>query len=136
MKENIKIAHMKSAFNYAELSYCVRKKVGSIIVKNDRVISIGYNGTKPGDLNVCEDENNNTLPNVIHAEKNAIKKIEDDLPLLKDSSIFVTMCPCLPCAELILKSGITEVYYAEEYRLNDGVEFLKINGIFVQKISV
>lgn len=136
MKNNIKIAHMQVAKIYSELSYCIRKKVGCILVKDNRVISIGYNGTPSGQPNICEDLNGNTLESVIHAEKNAIIKLQNDKDLIKDSSLFVTTCPCFQCSELIIEYGIKEVYYNEEYRINKGLENLINAGIRIEKVII
>lgn len=134
MKEKFKIAHMKVAKIYSELSYCVRKKVGCIIVKDNRVVSIGFNGTPPGEPNVCENFLGFTLDTVIHAEKNAIIKIQNDIDLINNSILFVTTCPCLPCAKLIVDNKISEVYYNEDYRIDHGLKFLIKQGVKVEKI--
>lgn len=131
MKERMKIAHMRAAEVYANLSYCQRKKVGCVIVKGDKVISIGYNGTPPGEDNCCE-EDGRTKPNVIHAEDNAMRKCSRfDLCC---SSLFVTMAPCIECAKKILSSGITNVYYKDIYRSLDGLYLLEANGIQTEKV--
>lgn len=136
MKENIKIAHMKSALNYADLSYCTRLKVGCLVVKDDRIISIGFNGTPKGWDNVCEDENNNSHPYVLHAELNAIAKLAKSNESGEGSSVFVTHSPCYDCAKLLAQIGVKEVFYTEEYRTTDGIDFLKKCGITVEKLSV
>lgn len=126
---------MKVAYIYSTLSYCKRRKVGCIIVKEDRIISIGYNGTPSGWENICEDENNQTLPHVYHAESNAISKLAKSSESGENSSMFVTTIPCLDCAKLIAQTGINEVYYVEEYHNQAGVEFLQKCNIFIKKIS-
>lgn len=135
MKEKYKIAHMKAAYVYAELSHCKRKQVGCVIVKGTRLISIGYNGTPEGWDNCCEDEMGNTKPEVLHAELNAIGKLAEENGGGKDAALFVTMSPCLPCAVLIKRAGIKEVYYHEEYRGTEGIDFLQECGIHVEKIN-
>lgn len=140
MKYKHIIAHMKTAYNYAACSYAKRRKVGAIVVKNDRILSIGYNGTPEGWPNECEDELPDgtlvTKPEVLHAERNALDKLAKDSGGADGASLFVTLSPCMECAKSIYMSGIKEVYYAEEYRLLDGVEFLKKCGIKVEKIDV
>lgn len=136
MKQREALAHMRSAFNYADLSHCERKKVGCVIVKENRIISIGYNGTPPGWDNCCEDEDGNTKPVVIHAEKNAIGKLAQSHESGNGASAFVTCSPCVDCADLLSVSGIKEIYYAEEYKAArstqkgmSGLEYLELCGI-------
>ena len=129
-------AHMKAAYVYADLSYCTNDKVGCIIVKDNRVISIGYNGTLPGEDNCCEDESGNTLPTVIHAEDNAIKKLENTAENSEDVVLFVTRAPCYACAEIICNFGIKNVLYDVPYRRMDGVEYLKNHGVSVDQLTV
>lgn len=106
---------MQSAFTYAELSHCNRKKVGCVVVKDNRIISIGYNGTPPGWDNCCEDENNRTKPEVIHAEVNAIAKLAKSNESGEGASVFITCSPCIDCAMLLAATNVKEVYYAEDY---------------------
>ncbi len=120
---------MKVAHIYAGLSYCQRRKVGAVIVKDDRIISIGFNGTPPGWPNICEDENNVTLPEVFHAEANAIAKLAKSVESGSGASMFVTTVPCMDCAKLVVQSGIKEIYYSEHYRKTDGLEFLEKCGV-------
>lgn len=143
MKEKEARAHMLSAYNYADLSYCIRKKVGCVIVKDNRIISIGYNGTPPGWDNCCETEDGKSKPEVIHAELNAIGKLAKSTESGKGASVFVTCEPCIECAVLISVSGIAEVYYAEKYvgsksseRGMEGVEYLERCNIPVHFWSV
>ena len=134
MKEKFKHAHMEVAYVYGRLSYCQRRKVGCVVVLGDRIISIGYNGTKPGESNVMQDEHGNTLPTVIHAEKNALDKISGyDL---SQAVLFTTLAPCANCAELIIDSGIRYVLYSEEYRLRDGILKLEEAGIVVEQVTI
>jgi dCMP deaminase len=125
MKHNLKLAHMQAAHAYSKLSYCVRQQVGCIIVNDDRVISIGYNGTPPGWENVCEDESGLTKPEVIHAEQNAIMKLAKSHESGEGAVMFCTHSPCISCATLIPGSGIIEVYYHKQYRTDDGLQFLR-----------
>ena len=125
MKNKHIAAHMKSAFNYAECSTAKRLKVGCVIVKDGRIISIGYNGMPSGWTNLCEDENFVTKPEVLHAEENAITKLARRTESGEGSTAFITHSPCLSCAKLLYSSGIVEVYYAHEYRNTDGIDFLK-----------
>lgn len=137
MKTALARAYMKTAYNFAELSYCVRRKVGCVIVKDDRIISIGYNGTPPGWENCCEDENNKTLPHVIHAEANAIAKLAKTEGGGIGSTVFVTTAPCIECAKQLATIGIKELYYAEDYRgLVEGIHFLQKCGVPVSKLPI
>lgn len=131
MKDKYIIAHMKSAYVYADLSYCQRRKVGCIIVKNDTPIAIGYNGTPPGDDNCCEDEDGNTKSNVIHAEDNALRKLTKSTESAEGSTMFVTTAPCIVCAPRIVDAGISKVYYSEAYRNADGINYLVGHGVEV-----
>lgn len=109
----------------AFLSYANRKKVGCVIVKDGNILSYGYNGTCSGFDNVCEDENGNTKPEVIHAEFNAIAKVASSNQSCKGADLIVTLSPCVECAKLIIQSGIKTVYYVEDYRNSDGKELLQ-----------
>ena len=115
---------------WAENSYCQRRKVGALIVKNKMIISDGYNGTPSGFENVCE-ENNVTKPYVLHAEANAITKIARSHNSSDGATLYVTASPCLECSKLIIQSGIKRVVYSEKYRLEDGIELLRRAGIEV-----
>lgn len=123
--------YMRMASIWAENSYCERRKVGALLVKDKMIISDGYNGTPSGFENVCEDENNLTKPYVLHAEANAISKIAKSNNSSEGATLYVTASPCIECAKLIIQSGIKRVVYGESYRLNDGVELLKRAGIEV-----
>lgn len=125
---------MRTAFNYAQLSTAKRRLVGCVVVKDNRIISIGYNGMPSGWTNECEDENNVTKPEVLHAETNAIAKLARSPESGEGASLFVTDSPCLNCAKLIYQAGISEVYYSREYHCLDGVDFLKKAGIMVSNI--
>ena len=133
MKEKYVNLYMKMSVEVAKLSYANRLKVGSVIVKDDRMISLGYNGTAKGWDNQCEDENNKTKPEVIHSEANAISKLAASTESGKGATMFVTHAPCIECAKLIYGAGIVEVYYEKDYRDPSGIEFLKKCGIYVNR---
>ncbi len=119
------------ALIWAENSYCERRKVGALVVKNNMIISDGYNGTPTGFENICEDENNVSKPYVLHAEANAITKLARSSNSSDGATLYVTASPCIECAKLIIQSGIKRVIYTEQYRLTDGVDLLKRAGIEV-----
>ena len=125
MKRKHIVAHMKPAFNYAECSTAERLKVGCVIVKDHRIISIGYNGMPSGWTNICEDENFVTRKEVLHAEENAIAKLARSTESGEGAAAFITHVPCISCAKLLYSSGIIEVYYTHEYRNTVGINFLK-----------
>ena len=131
MKQKLIDAYMETAEVFAKLSSAKRLKVGAIIVKNQRIISIGYNGTPEGWCNVCEDENNKTKPEVIHSEMNCINKLAKSNESGEDSVMFVTHSPCMDCAKSIYGAGIREVYYKNSYRDDSGIDFLKKCGVSV-----
>ena len=149
IKEKYLGTYMKTAKLFAEHSSAVRKKVGAVIVKDDRIISIGYNGMPAGWDNTCEDEigsvmddNENvyearlkTKPEVIHAESNAIAKLAKSTESGNGASMFITCAPCVECAKMIYQSGIKEVFYEEEYRSNDGIDFLNKCGLSIRQIK-
>ena len=123
--------YMRMARIWAENSYCVRRKVGALIVKDKMIISDGYNGTPSGFENICEDEAGLTKPYVLHAEANAITKIARSGNNSDGATLYVTAAPCIECAKLIIQAGIKRVVYSEEYRLKDGIELLQRAGIEV-----
>ena len=127
--------YIRMASIWAENSYCQRRQVGALIVKDKMIISDGYNGTPSGFENVCEDENNVTKPYVLHAEANAITKVAASSNSSKGATIYVTSAPCIECAKLIIQAGIKRVVYSEKYRLEDGIELLKRAGIEVIFVS-
>ena len=127
--------YMRMARIWAENSYCVRRKVGALLVKDQMIISDGYNGTPSGFENICEDENNVSKPYVLHAEANALTKVARSNNSSAGATLYVTASPCLECSKLIIQSGIKRVVYGEEYRLMDGVELLKRAGIEVELLS-
>ena len=146
MKPKHQTAHMKAAHLYAELSTARRLKVGALVVKDDRIISIGYNGMSKGWDNDCEykhysignpnDFELKTKPEVLHAETNAIAKLARSTESGLDADLFVTHSPCLDCAKLIYQAGIRRVYYANAYRDDSGINFLKNSGVEVTKLDV
>lgn len=124
--------YMRMARIWAENSYCERRKVGALLVKDKMIISDGYNGTPSGFENNCEDENNMSKPYVLHAEANAITKVARSHNSSDGATLYVTASPCMECAKLIIQSGIKRVVYGEEYRIMDGVKLLERAGIAVE----
>lgn len=116
---------------WAQNSYCKRRQVGALVVKNGMIISDGYNGTPSGFENICEDDNGITKPYVLHAEANAITKLARSSNNSDGSTIYITASPCIECAKLIIQAGIKRVVYGEKYRLTDGIELLERAGIEV-----
>lgn len=123
--------YARMALIWAENSYCTRRKVGALVVKDNMIISDGYNGTPTGFENICEDENNVSKPYVLHAEANAITKLARSANSSDGATLYVTASPCIECAKLIIQSGIKRVIYTEQYRLTDGVDLLRRAGIEV-----
>ena len=123
--------YLRMARVWAENSYCRRRQVGALIVKENMIISDGYNGTPSGFENVCEDETGITKPYVLHAEANAITKVAASTNNSQGATIYITASPCLECAKLIIQSGIKRVVYDDEYRLKEGIELLQRAGIEV-----
>lgn len=143
MKEKFKQAYMKTAHTFAELSHARRLKVGCIIVKDDRIVSIGYNGMPAGWDNNCEHEMKwpngeirflETKEEVLHAESNAIAKLARSNESGEGAELFVTHSPCMECAKLIYQSGIKSVYYQTDYRNENGLKFLTTSGVQVEKL--
>jgi len=143
MKQKLLDAYMKTAETFAECSTAIRLHVGAIVVKDDRIISIGYNGMPSGWDNDCEDyhgldlNGNPTLvtkPEVLHAETNAIAKLAKSNESGLGAIMFVTHAPCLDCAKLVYQSGINTVYYRNSYRNEDGIHFLEKAGVKIEKI--
>ena len=123
--------YLEMARIWAKNSYCTRRQVGALVVKNNMIISDGYNGTPSGFENVCEDDNGVTKPYVLHAEANAITKLARSNNNSDGATIYITASPCIECAKLIIQSGIKRVVYGEKYRLMDGIELLERAGIEV-----
>ena len=129
------VAYLKMALEWAKLSYCKRKQVGALIVKDRTIISDGYNGTPSGFENCCEDENNQTKWYVLHAEANAIMKISRNTQSCEGATLYLTLSPCKECSKLIFQSGIKRVVYIQDYSDNEGLSFLKDAGVEILKIS-
>ncbi len=125
------LRYLRMARIWAENSYCVRRKVGALVVKDKMIISDGYNGTPSGFENVCEDDNNVTKPYVLHAEANAITKLARSSNNSDGSTLYITAAPCIECSKLIIQSGIKRVVYGEKYRLEEGIELLRKANIEV-----
>ena len=123
------LRYLQMARIWAQNSYCQRRQVGALVVKDGMIISDGYNGTPSGFENVCEDDNNVTKPYVLHAEANAITKLARSSNNSDGSTIYITASPCIECAKLIIQAGIKRVVYGEQYRLTDGIDLLKRAGI-------
>ena len=130
------IRYLRMARIWAENSYCERRKVGAIVVKDKMIISDGYNGTPEGFENVCEDSNHITKPYVLHAEANAITKLARSSNNSEGATLYVTASPCIECSKLIIQSGIKRVVYGEKYRLEDGINLLKRAGVDVEYLEV
>ena len=127
--------YIEMAEVWAKNSYCKRRQVGALIVKDRMIISDGYNGTPSGFENICEDENGVTKPYVLHAEANAITKVAKSGNSSQGATLYVTASPCLECSKLIIQSGIERVVYKDEYRLTDGVDLLRRAGVEVEKVD-
>lgn len=127
--------YLKMADIWAQNSYCKRRKVGALLVKDKMIISDGYNGTPSGFENVCEDENNKTKSYVLHAEANAITKVAKSNNNSLGATLYVTSSPCLECSKLIIQAGIARVVFTENYRLEDGINLLKRANIDVEQIE-
>ena len=134
-QRKLDLRYLRMARIWAENSYCQRRQVGALVVKEKMIISDGYNGTPSGFENVCEDENNVTKPYVLHAEANAITKLARSNNNSDGSTLYVTASPCIECAKLIIQAGIKRVVYGEKYRLEDGIELLKRANIEVQYLN-
>ena len=128
--------YLRMAAIWAQNSYCKRRQVGALIVKDRMIISDGYNGTPSGFENVCEDESGVTKPYVLHAEANAITKVAKSGNSSEGATLYITASPCIECAKLIIQSGIRRVVYSDEYRLTDGVDLLRRAGIEVEKADL
>lgn len=128
--------YLRMARIWAENSYCNRRQVGALIVKDKMIISDGYNGTPSGFENVCEDENGLTKPYVMHAEANAITKIARSGNNSDGATLYVTDAPCIECSKLIIQAGISRVVYDKQYRLTDGIELLQRAGIDIRHLPL
>lgn len=127
--------YLRMANIWAENSYCKRRKVGALVVKDKTIISDGYNGTPSGFENVCEDDNNVTKPYVLHAEANAITKLARSTNSGEGATLYVTASPCIECSKLIIQAGIRRVVYGEKYRLDDGIKLLNRAGVETEFIG-
>ena len=127
--------YIRMARIWGENSYCKRRRVGALIVKEKMIISDGYNGTPSGFENVCEDENGRTKPYVLHAEANAITKVARSNNSSDGATLYVTCSPCIECAKLIIQSGIRRVVFSEVYHNSDGVDLLSRNGIETELVE-
>lgn len=128
-------SYLEMAAVWAKNSYCTRRQVGAILVRDRMIISDGYNGTPSGFENVCEDENGVTKPYVLHAEANAITKVAKSSNSSLGATLYITDAPCLECAKLIIQAGIARVVYTKEYRISDGVDLLRRAGVRVEKFE-
>ena len=129
-------SYLEMAAVWGKNSYCKRRKVGAILVKDNMIISDGFNGTPSGFENICEDENNVTKPYVLHAEANAITKVARSNNSSENSTLYITSSPCVECAKLIIQAGIKRVVFSDSYRISDGIELLKQANIEVVKINL
>jgi len=127
--------YLEMARIWATNSYCKRRQVGALIVKDRMIISDGYNGTPSGFENECEDEHDNTKPYVLHAEANAITKVAKSNNSSEGATLYITASPCMECAKLIIQAGIVRVVYADDYRITNGIELLKKANIEVVQIN-
>lgn len=134
-QDKLDLRYLRMARIWAENSYCKRRQVGALVVKDKMIISDGYNGTPSGFENVCED-NEVTKPYVLHAEANAITKLARSNNNSEGSTLYVTAAPCIECAKLIIQSGIKRVVYAEKYRLDDGIRLMEKAGIEVEFLEL
>ena len=128
-------AYLKMAREWGNLSYCERRKVGALIVKDRMIISDGYNGTPTGMENICEDEENYTKWYVLHAEANAIMKVASSTQSCSGATLYVTLSPCKDCSKLIYQAGIVRVVYIDQYKDTTGIDFLKDAGVEVAQIA-
>ena len=135
-QHDLDLRYLRMATIWAENSYCVRRKVGALIVKDKMIISDGYNGTPAGFENICENEDGFTKPYVLHAEANAITKIACSNNNSAGATMYVTTSPCIECAKLIIQAGIKRVVYSKKYRLSDGIDLLTRAGIEVVYIEM
>ncbi|MFQ3578834.1 MAG: dCMP deaminase family protein [Bacteroidales bacterium] len=137
VKQNLlDIRYLRMARIWAENSYCERRKVGALLVKDKMIISDGYNGTPAGFENICEDEEGKTKQYVLHAEANAITKVAKSNNSSLGATLYVTASPCIECAKLIIQAGIIRVVYSENYRLDDGIKLLERAGIELNYINI
>ncbi len=134
-QRQLDLRYIRMARVWAENSYCVRRQVGALIVKDKMIISDGYNGTPSGFENLCEDETGATKPYVLHAEANAITKVAKSANNCDGATLYVTASPCIECSKLIIQAGIKRVVYSEPYRNDDGLQLLRRVGIECVHVS-
>lgn len=134
-QEQLDERYMRMAYVWAENSYCKRRQVGALLVKDKMIISDGYNGTPVGFENICEDEQGLTKPYVLHAEANALTKVARSHNSSEGATMYVTTSPCIECAKLMIQSGVRRVVYAEEYHVTDGIDLLRRAGVEVCKLE-
>ena len=130
------VTYLKMAQEWGNLSYCERRKVGALIVKNNRIISDGYNGTPSGFENFCEDDDGYTKWYVLHAEANAITKVASSTQSCDGATLYITLSPCKQCSKLIYQAKIKRLVYAVQYKDKSGIEFLKKAGVIVDHIKI
>lgn len=130
------IAYLRMAMEWSKLSYCERKQVGALIVKDKMIISDGYNGTPTGFENICEDEEGDTKWYVLHAEANAILKVASSTQSCQGATLYITMSPCRQCSKLIHQAGITRLVYHKEYKDDSGIRFLKKAGVNITHVEL
>lgn len=135
-EKNLDLRYLRMAKIWSENSYCTRRKVGALLVKDKMIISDGYNGTPSGFPNVCEDEENRTFPYVLHAEANAITKVAKSNNSSEGSTLYVTDSPCIECAKLIIQAGIKRVVYSKFYHLKDGIDLMNTAGIVTEYLPL
>ncbi len=135
-QKQLDIRYMKMAEIWAENSYCKRRQVGALLVKDKMIISDGYNGTPSGFENDCEDEDGLTKPYVLHAEANAITKVARSNNTSEGATLYVTTSPCIECSKLIIQAGIKRVVYNQQYRVTDGLDLLKRSGVETLRIEL
>lgn len=128
--------YLRMAAIWAENSYCIRRKVGALIVKNKMIISDGYNGTPTGFENICEDEEGKTKAYVLHAEANAITKVAKTNQSSEGATLYITASPCIECAKLIIQAGIQKVVYGDQYRSVEGLDLLRRAGVETEYIDI
>ena len=129
-------SYLEMAAIWARNSYCKRRQVGALLVKDKMIISDGYNGTPSGFENICEDEDGVTKPYVLHAEANAISKVAKSNNSAQGATLYVTASPCIECSKLIIQSGIKRVVYIDQYRLTDGIDLLRRAGVEVEHLDL
>ena len=134
-QRQLDLRYIRMAKVWAENSYCVRRQVGALLVKDGMIISDGYNGTPSGFENICEDDMGVTKPYVLHAEANAITKVAKSANSSNGATLYVTSSPCIECSKLIIQSGIKRVVYSESYRTEDGLNLLRKVGIEIDQIE-